>query len=118
MANSESDRSVDASNIVVCEQDLIDTYSALADEFLQDILGMSLDRVLITDESSLSDFSFSGQPEGTLPEHGTLSQLHDAWDAWVVPRVCERYGIEPFKTNIRLVALFEAITAHQRKQVH
>jgi len=96
-------------SIEICEQDHIDDYAPEAREFFCHILGKDFDACLVTDESSLSDFSFSGVPEGVIPEQGTLQECYRAWDNWVLSAISRRYGIEDIKTRIRLLALFDRI---------
>lgn len=95
--------------IEICEQDHIDDYAAEAREFFHHILGKDFDACLVTDESSLSDFSFSGAPDGVIPEQGTLQECYRAWDNWVLSAISRRYGIEDIKTRIRLLTLFDRI---------
>ncbi len=95
--------------IHICDQDFIDDYAAEGRVFFTRVLGMDFDKCLLTDDSSLSDFSFSGQPEGTLPKDATLNECYDAWDRWVLSEIERHYGIRGIKTSIRLLTLFEQI---------
>lgn len=107
--------------IVVAEQDVIETYEASLRQFFTDIFGMNYDEVLVTDESQLSDFVFAGEefPEPDM-QGKALPDLYNEWDAWVLPRVCTRYNLEPgsFKTSIRLIALMAKIQEQASSQLH
>jgi hypothetical protein len=102
---------VKTSPITIAPTDTVDLYERTAREFLREILGLSYDECLITDESNLSDFSACGLPEELSGNAGSLQELYQRWDKWVVPRVCERYGIASFATNIRMTALWARIEA-------
>jgi hypothetical protein len=101
--------------IELAPQDEIDLYESIARTFLQEILEVELSECLITDESNLSDFTWCGYPE-LESDDDTVDEPDSVWDAWVVANICQRYRIEPFETNIRLVELFRRITAQTRIQ--
>jgi hypothetical protein len=44
--------------------------------------------------------------------------LYSAWDAWVVPVICSRYGLADISTTTLLVDLFEQIERQGPRQVH
>lgn len=95
------------SSLTYASRDRINAFGELANEFLREILGLPW--ALMTDESSLSDFSGCG-----LDTQSDLEVLDDDahrafWEKWVVERVCSRYRIEPFPVTIPMVQLFERI---------
>jgi hypothetical protein len=88
-------------------RDRIDAFGELANEFVREILG--LPRALMTDESTLSDFSGYG-PEDQHDPEGLDDEAHrEFWDKWIVERVCGRYRIEPFPVTIPMLQLFKRI---------
>lgn len=95
------------SPITYAPRDRIDAFGELANEFVREILGLPW--ALMTDESTLSDFSGCGMD--TLSDlEGLDDDAHRAfWEKWVVERVCGRYRIEPFSVTISMVQLFERI---------
>jgi hypothetical protein len=95
--------------IVWASKDTIDQYDTTAREFLKAIFGQDLSECLLTDESNLSDFATCGLPEALANQASTMNEAYQAWDDWVVPRVCAHYRIEPFDTRIRLIELFRLI---------
>ena len=95
---------IDLSNITIAPQDGIDQFDALAREFLPAILGHDFDEVMITDESSLSDFSGFRETR----------EEFDAWERKVLQRIEDRYGVRPLDSGIHLVDLFRDIELHRR----
>lgn len=97
--------------IIVADQDRIDGYAETAREFFRTVLDMNFDECLVTDESRLTDFSSCGLPDEILDisPMKSFAQLYEAWDAWILPVIREKYKIDIEKTNIYLVDLFEAI---------
>lgn len=94
---------------IICEQDVINTLEATASRFFEDVLGMDY-APLVTDESDLSDFSFSGgMPADTMSS--TLREKYEAWDAWVIDRINTRYGVALTTTRIKMVLLLSQIDA-------
>ena len=88
-------------------RDRIEAFEELANEFVHEIFGLPW--ALITDESTLTDFSGCG-----LDTREDLEELDDEahrafWDQGVVERVSERYRIESFPVTISMVQLFERI---------
>jgi len=80
---------------------------------------MDYDECMVTDESRLSDFSSCGLPDGLGDEAKGLKELYAVWDAWVVPVICERYGLEAADVSltILLVELFEKIEKQRLKRL-
>jgi len=104
--------------IELAPQGTIEQYETTAREFLQAILGQDLSECLITDESTLSDFAGCALPDTLASQAQTLKEVYQAWDTWVVPLICARYRIEPFKTGIRLVELFQLIETRAAQSAH
>lgn len=99
------------------EQDLIDSYNDEARDFLQKILGMDLDSVLLTDLSELQDFRFSGEFDASQCDDSLdLKGLGREWDRWVLQRIHAAYGLELKSARIGLIALFEQLRAEAAPQ--
>ena len=90
---------IDLSRITFASQDGVEQFESLAREFLPAILGYEFDDVMITDESSPSDFC--GFCE-TREEFG-------AWERKILQRIEDRYGVRPLDARVRLVDLFRDI---------
>ncbi len=108
----------DHPRIEICEQDLIDQMAPLGREFFSRVLQLDWDDCLVTDESALSDFSFSGVPEGVIPSEATLREAYAAWDAWILNNVRQHFGIELPRTNLRLLTVFDLIEKHRKQVTH
>ena len=91
------------------DQDLIDGYAAEAQDFFEKIFGMDAEQVLLTDESSMSDFSFRGVPMPCLDEDYTLRQLNAIWDERILAKVEQTYGLELTRTTDTLIVVFEQL---------
>lgn len=91
------------------ETECIELFDDVVEDFLERILGMQVDSVLVTDLSTLSDFSFSGPYRSKLPAGASLRELFNEWDAWVVQRIAMVYGIPDARPNMRLIELFARI---------
>lgn len=100
--------------IILIEQDVIDSFCDIAGSFFRDILDMDAERVLLTDLSTLSDFSFSGDYKSDLPDSAALGEMYADWDRWVLSRIKQQYGVCGVKPNTSLLVLFEAIRANNR----
>ena len=100
--------------IVIAEQDVIDSMEHIAVPFFEDVLQLDYRAVLVTDESTLSDFCFSGLPEGAIPQSADYKQARSMWDRFVVDRIATCYGLALATTSIRLVELFGRIEAETR----
>lgn len=99
--------------IEIAPMDAIDQFEDTGRRFLAEVLNMSWSACLLTDESTLSDFSGRG-PCGPLPE-GTLEEYHAAWDAWVIERIEGTYGVRIANTSVTLVDLFRKLEAAARQ---
>ena len=89
----------------------IDDYENIARPFLKDVLHINYDECFISDESRLSDFSSCGLPDD-LDIKGTLEELYDFWDEFIIKRIESMYGIK-VPTDIYLTDLFETIRQDQ-----
>lgn len=104
--------------VVIAAQERIDDFKHTAIEFFRGVLGMDYCECIVTDESRLSDFASCGLPEDIADTTQNLQALYSAWDAWVVPAICSRYGLADLSTTMLLVDLFDAIEHQGSKQVH
>ena len=104
--------------VVIAAQERIDDFKHTAIEFFRSVLGMDYCECIVTDESRLSDFASCGLPEDIADTTQNLQALYSAWDAWVVPAICSRYGLADMSTTILLVDLFEQIERRRLKRVH
>ncbi len=104
--------------VVFAPQERIDDFECTAVEFFRAVLDMDYGECVVTDESRLSDFASCGLPEDIADATQSLKDLYAAWDAWVVPAICSRYGLADISTTILLVDLFDAIERQGLKQVH
>ena len=97
--------------VELAPQDRIDAYEDTAREFFRSVLDTDYGECVVTDESRLSDFSSCGMPDDLGESAKGLMELYAAWDAWVVPVICERYDLEAkdVPPTILLVDLFEKI---------
>ena len=104
--------------VVLADQDSIESYEGTAREFFRSVLDVDYGECVVTDESRLSDFSSCGLPDSLGNEAKELKELYAAWNAWVVPVICERYGLEANEVSptILLVELFEKIEQQRGRQ--
>jgi hypothetical protein len=93
------------------DQDVIDLYEADGVDFFERVLKMDYSTVLTTDISELSDFSFTGMPEGSLDMTKPPSELYASWDAYIKEAVEREYGLTLTSTRITLIELFERLRA-------
>lgn len=105
--------------VVLADQDRIESYEDIAREFFRFVLDMDYGECVVTDESRLSDFSSCGLPDGLGDEAKGLKELYAVWDAWVVPVICQRYGLEAAEVSptILLVELFAKVEQRRRRQI-
>jgi hypothetical protein len=104
--------------VVIAPQERIDDFEPTAVEFFRVVLGMDYGECIVTDESRLSDFASCGLPDDIADATQSLKELYAAWDAWVVPAICSRYGFADISPTIPLVDLFEQIERQGMKQIH
>ena len=96
--------------IEMCEQDVIDTFGSLPEEFFLAVLDTAVEECLLTDESSLSDFF----PRGALLPGGVpYQELLRQWDIAISDKVERLFGVRPARTTDRLVVLFDGINQHR-----
>ena len=104
--------------VVIAAQERIDDVECTAVEFFRAVLGMDYSECIVTDESRLSDFASCGLPDEIADGAQSLKALYSAWDGWVVPVICSRYGLADISTTILLVDLFTQIERQRLKKVH
>jgi hypothetical protein len=104
--------------VVIAAQERIDDFERTAVEFFRAVLGMDYGECIVTDESRLSDFASCGLPEDIADTTQSLMSLYSAWDTWVVPAICSRYGLAGISTTILLVDLFEQIERQGLEKIH
>ena len=104
--------------VVIAAQERIDDFERMVVEFFRAVLGMDYGECIVTDGSRLSDFASCGLPEDIADTTQSLKALYSAWDAWVVPAICSRYGVADLSTTMLLVDLFDAIERQGLRQVH
>lgn len=93
--------------VLLCEQDLILGVGEIGADFFQRVLSMDINAVLLTDESSLSDFSFCGNYGFADSDPSqTLNQAYKQWDAWMISKIQEEYDLELTTTRVLLITLF------------
>ena len=104
-----------AGPLTIAPSDGIDQFEATGRRFLAEVLDMSWDQCLLTDESTLSDFSGSG-PCGLMPED-SLEEYYAAWDAWVLERIENLYGVRQETTSVLLVDFLRTLETQGRPAV-
>ena len=100
--------------VTIATQDRIDLYEVTATDFFRSVLDMEYSECLVTDESSLSDFSSCGMPDELADSTTGLKELYAAWRVWVAPVIKARYGLDDVESSILLVDLFEKIEQQRR----
>lgn len=98
--------------ITVADSSTIEGLMDLARPFFKDILDKDVDACMLTDESDLSDFAFSGlKDEDNLIREGmSLKESYAAWDRWVIEKILSVYGIGLTTTKIKIVNLLRDIS--------
>jgi hypothetical protein len=99
-------------NIVLAEQNNIDTYEIIGIHFFSAIFNMDWYEILVTDESRLSDFRFCGMEDNQENlDYLTLNQQYELWDDFVTKKIMDRYNVDinDVSTKVLLVDLFELI---------
>jgi hypothetical protein len=104
--------------VVIAAQERIDDFEHTAVQFFRAVLGMDYGECIVTDESRLSDFASCGLPEDIADATQSLTALYSAWDAWVVPVICSRYGLADISMTILVVDLFDAIERQRLIRFH
>ena len=104
--------------VATAAQERIDDFECTAVEFFRAVLGMNYSECIVTDESRISDFASCGLPEDIADGTQSLKALYTAWDAWVVPVICSRYGLTEISTTILLVDLLAQIERQRLKKIH
>lgn len=101
---------------LIIQQETIDSFEATAKAFLKQVLNLDADQVLLTDESQLSDFTFSGEfsADMNLPRR----ELYRAWDSWVLAKVQQQYPqLGDITVKMKLVDIFWRIE-NRSAQLH
>lgn len=92
--------------VTFASQDQVELYEATARRFFSEVLDMSSDECLVTDESHLSDFSSCGMPEAVASGAASLQDLYACWETWILGELRLRFGLEYPSTSVPLVVLF------------
>ena len=95
-------------NFTVADDDIIEEYHEIACDFFETILNMDYEECLVTDESSLSDFSSCGLPDNDK-EYNSLEELYNDWKVFILSKINNTYNIELDNPHILLIHLFEII---------
>lgn len=95
---------IDPSRITFASQDGVAQFEAVAREFLPAILGCDFDETIITDESSVSDFSGFCETR----------EKYEAWEQRILQRIGDRFGARPGSAGVKLVDLFRDIELQRR----
>lgn len=78
--------------------------------FFDAVLGLNFDSCFVSEESELSDFSFSGVGFTVDREKGIpLSSRYKSWDQWIIRRLKEDFSVEISTTKINLRELFDLL---------
>lgn len=101
-------------NFTVAEDDVIEQYNHIAQDFFKNILDMNYEDCLVTDESSLSDFSSCGMPYDNK-KYDNLGELYDAWEVFILEKINNHYNIELDNIHILLIHLFDMIKQSEIK---
>jgi len=96
--------------------DQVDPTLPVAAAFFAEVLGLDLERVVMTDLSELSDFRFSGNWKAPLG--ATYAELCAHWDQWVLEQIRSVYHLELSSTSIALLALWNQIEQPGRMALH
>ena len=99
-------------------QDRIELYEDTAREFFRDVLDMSYDECLVTDETHLSDFSSCGLPEDFPEPTGGLKELYAAWDKWVLAELKKRYDLDYTTTAVPLLTVLHDVETVKAQRRH
>lgn len=99
------------------EQDVIDSMEPLLSEFLALMFDFRPGQCMVTDISSLNDFVPRGMPTGSAPDDASYAQVLDAWDAWALNEVEQRFGVRPARTSDTLLVILDAIQRHRAQRL-
>lgn len=101
---------------LIIQQDAIDSFESTGRVFLQRVLGLSWDDVLVTDLSELSDFRFRGDFDADVAT--PYKELCRSWNSWVLSKVRAEYPfLGDISVHIKLRDLFWRIETENR-QLH
>jgi hypothetical protein len=90
--------------------------------FFRDILDMDYLGMLVTDESTLSDFVGCGEDCSDFPQElDSLSvprkERYELWSRWVCRKISDQYGIEVPNARVYLVDLLRQIKAVKKSMI-
>ena len=94
--------------VVMAASTNIDDYEDIARAFLRDVLEIDYNECFISDESSLSDFSTCGLPEGSTTDEMSYDEVRAVWRKYVVAKMEEQYGFSVV-VSTHLIDIFERI---------
>lgn len=94
-------------SVIFAATEHVDAYEELCANFVHEIL--ELPWALISDESRLSDFRGLGQSKRADSAEVEDAAAEAYWDEEIVSRVCDRYGVQSFPVDIKMVDLFARI---------
>jgi hypothetical protein len=106
--------------IVLCDQCDIFKYHAELEDFFISVLGIDyLNLVILTDESSIRDFTFSYNGDAHVKKCDTLEEEYNNWDSWFLMKMNEVYGDKLFvNMNDTLIVLMEKIRLMQSSLIN
>jgi hypothetical protein len=93
--------------IVFTSTDTLDQYEFQAEEFLREMF--DLEGGMFTDLTEISDFCGRGLTTEQMDSTDSYNALCTLWDAYIIDRIKQRYGIELDRTNILLTEVLEQI---------
>jgi glutathione S-transferase len=112
---------VNRSHFTLAERDAAEAYSKEIAEMLA-VLGMEADDYLVSDESTLADFS-TCCPESVDLEPGGMirstKDLRDRWEAWALQEYPRRFPDMPFEADfLHLPLVTLARRLRESREVH
>ncbi len=104
-----------ASALLLVEQDLIDTVTLTPQcaALFEDVLGRNVSDCLLTDLSTLSDFTGSGMPADPANDVLDYRDYCRAWDRWVLDRIEQVFGVRIERTTLTFIQIVERLTQAQ-----
>lgn len=106
------------SPIVMAEVCQIEEFAGVATEFFTNVLDLDYGDCFVSDDSRLCDFASCGMPDSLSANESDLQSIYAAWDAWIIPEVAQRYGVEISTTTISMVDLFNRISLAKSALAH
>ena len=93
-------------------------YEDTARAFFRELLDLSYDDCLVTDETHLSDFSSCGLPEDFAEPPSGLKALYAAWDKWILAEIKQRYNLDYATTAVPLLTVLHDVEAAKARRRH